>query len=194
MHLMPFHVNRTERPRRTQVLASPATDATGLVHDGQLARSGIPRGRRHHLYRPGRTVAGTVAAFHAIGIHDAVFRMEHGMTYLYGRLVSLRHQPYRPVRTDLRASDAFRPAISPLIGHLGLHPRPQRGRRAQHPVRTGRHTKLTGRAMVREMPKPLRAGRLQRHFPFRHLLLLYGSQSAVHLLLLRLQPCPGGKQ
>ena len=80
MPLIPLDVYRTERTRRTQVLACSATDATLSVDDRNLRRLFVLGIHVYHQYGSRRTVTGTVAAAHSIANRQTVLLYPHGMT------------------------------------------------------------------------------------------------------------------
>ena len=182
---MPLDVNGAERACRTKVFASSAADAALDVHDGNFGRirhSGIGS---YHDDRARRTMAGAVAAFHAVCQRNAVFPDPYGMTYLDGRLVCRRDFQNRARRTYFRTFRTFGPAVAELVRGYGLHERRQRGRRAQHARRTHRHAKLAARAVRGHVTEALRAGRHDRGGAVRNLLVRDDGQAAVHFFLLR---------
>lgn len=114
MNFVAFHINRAERSGRAEVLASTAADAC-LSVDDRNARSIGSVGRFHHLNGAHRAVAGAVSAFDTIGERDTVVTYPHGVSDLYGRLVSTVDPDNGTGRADLGASGAFRPAVATLI-------------------------------------------------------------------------------
>ena len=81
---MPLNVYRTERTRRTQVLACSATDATLSVDDRNLRRLFVLGIHVYHQYGSRRTVARTVATFNTIGNRQTILLNPYGMTYTGG--------------------------------------------------------------------------------------------------------------
>ena len=81
---MPLNVYRTERTRRTQVLACSATDATLSVDDRNLRRLFVLGIHVYHQYGSRRTVTGTVATFNSIGNRQTILLNPYGMTYTSG--------------------------------------------------------------------------------------------------------------
>lgn len=80
MPLISLNIYRTERTRRTQILACSATDATLGVDNWNLGRLVVLGIHVHHHYGSRRTMAGTVAAAHSVGHRQTVFLYPHGMT------------------------------------------------------------------------------------------------------------------
>lgn len=85
MGLVSLYVDGTEGTCRAKVLTGSATDATLFVYHRELRGIWHFGCRRHHLYSSRRTVAGTVAALHPVGVHHAILIHEHGMADLHGR-------------------------------------------------------------------------------------------------------------
>ena len=81
-----FHVNGTEWPCRAEVLAGTAPDATFFVYNRNLGRFGVGRVGCDHEDGTSGAVAGTVAAFHAVGQGDAILFDPYGMTNLVADL------------------------------------------------------------------------------------------------------------
>ena len=87
MSLMSLHIDGAEGAGRAQVLTCSAADAAFCIDDGDLGRAFVAFDGGHHLYGSRRAVAGTIAAWLAIGERYAVFLYPYGMSYLRGRLV-----------------------------------------------------------------------------------------------------------
>ena len=66
MNFVTFNINRRERTGRTEVLASPATNAAGLVDSRNSWRFLVIGVGRNHLDGSYRTVLGTVATVHTV--------------------------------------------------------------------------------------------------------------------------------
>ena len=112
---MPLNVYRTERTRRTQVLACSATDATLSVDDRNLRRLFVLGIHVYHQYGSRRTVTGTVATRHAICKYDTVLLGPYRVAYLYGRLVFGLDGLDGARRADLATTMALWSAVAPLI-------------------------------------------------------------------------------
>lgn len=131
---MPLDIYGTERPRRAEVLTSPATYAPFRVDYGDLDRVGVIGIRRDHEDGPRRAMTGAIAARDAVGERNAIVLNPDGMAYAGGRLVLLRDGADGPCGAHLGAASALGTAIASLVRHLGLHEPDQVGRRAQHIV------------------------------------------------------------
>ena len=81
MLLVSLHVDGTEWSGRTQILARSTAYAPLCINDRNLQRCGVFVVGRHHQYGSRRTVAGAVAASHAVGNGYAVFLDPYGMAY-----------------------------------------------------------------------------------------------------------------
>lgn len=85
MLFVSFDIDGAERPRRTEVLAGAAADAALFVHDGNLRRTGRRRIGGDHRDGPRGTMAGAVAALHAVGVDDTVGGDPYGVADLHRR-------------------------------------------------------------------------------------------------------------
>ena len=103
------------------------------------------------------------------------------------RLFFLGDLPDGAGRAKLGAAGALRAAVAALVGHLGLHEVLEVRRRTEHVVRALGHAKLAGRAAAVEILDALGSGGRDRDVPLGHFLVQDGGETAVHLLLLRLQ-------
>ena len=110
-----FHVNGTEWPCRAEVLAGTAPDAAFFVYNRNLGRFGVGRVGYDHEDGTSGAVAGTVAAFHAVGQGNAILLDPYGMTNLGDRLVGYGNRPYGAGGTDVSTFGTFRTAIAALV-------------------------------------------------------------------------------
>ena len=115
MPLMSLNVYRTERASGTQVLACSATDATLCVYYGYLRRLVVLGIHVHHQYGSRRTMAGTVAAAHAVGHRQTVFLYPHCMTDADGRLLRHGYRMYGSSRTYLRTTCTLGATVAILV-------------------------------------------------------------------------------
>ena len=136
VHFVSLHVNGAERPRRTQVFTSSATDAACLVYGRYLQRTLVIGIYRHHGDCPCGTMARTVTTFHAVCQRHAVLLDPHRVADLRGRLVGPCDWFDGSRRANLAALGTLRAAITALVRHRWLHERRQTGRRTQHTVGT----------------------------------------------------------
>ena len=110
-----FHVNGTEWPCRTEVFAGTAPDAAFFVDNRNLERFGVGRVGCDHEDGTSGAVAGTVAAFHAVGQGYAILFDPYGTTNLGGRLVGYGNRTDRAGGTDISTFGTFRTAIAALV-------------------------------------------------------------------------------
>jgi hypothetical protein len=101
MYFMPLYIDGRERTRGTHILTGTAAYATALVDSGDRGRQVVVGVKGHHLDGTGRTMAGTVAALHAVVHADAVLLDEDGMAYLDARLLLNVYPADGTGRTDL---------------------------------------------------------------------------------------------
>ena len=181
---MPFHIDGAEGTGRTEVLASTATDTTLGVDNGYLHRMLVGSITGHHLDGSCRTMAGTIATIHPISQGYAVFPHPNGMTDTGGRFLFTGNGTDGIRRTHIGTAGTLGTTVAPLIRCLGLHQPRQVTAGTQHTIGTGRDTQLTGRAMLGKMPGTEGSGRKDGHGTMGSHLVLDGSQSAIHLLLL----------
>ena len=136
MYFVAFHINSTERTRRTEVFASTTTDATFGIHYRNLQRLLVVRILRNHLDSTSRTMAGTVATLLTIAIHNTIFGYQYSMTNLNSGLLFICNRLDSNCRTYFRTLGTFRTAITTFIRCFRLHESRQAARRAKHLVRT----------------------------------------------------------
>ena len=158
MHFITLNINRAERPRGAEVLASTAADAFVLVDGGDLYRA-VWAFVVHHLDGACRAVACAVATRHTFFRRQAVLLNPHGMTNMLHGLLFPRDGLDGACGTHLAASCTFGAAIAALERHGRLHEMLQIGRGAQHVVRAARHAKLAGCAMLLHVARRDRSGR-----------------------------------
>ena len=91
---------------------------------------------RHHLDGTVRAVTRAVATFHALRIDNAVFWNPYGMANLNGGFLRQIDGSDSAGGANLRATIAFRAAITAFVAHLGLHKAVETCRWAQYAVRT----------------------------------------------------------
>ena len=121
MHFVSFHINGTERTRRTKVFACTTTDTTFGVDDRNLQRFRIVGILRNHLDSTCRTMAGTITTLLTISVHDTVFWYPYGMTDLDSALFFLADRLDSTSRTYKRTLVTFRSAITALVRCFRLH-------------------------------------------------------------------------
>ena len=135
MHFIPFHIDRTERSGRAEVLAGAAADAFVFVHGRHLHRS-VRTFVVYHLDGTGRAVASAVAARYSVGQDHAVFLHPNGMTDMDAGFFLTCDGLDGTSGTDLAAACTFRATIAALKRHRGLHEMHQVGGGAQDIVWT----------------------------------------------------------
>ena len=186
MTLVTLHVDCTEGACGTQVFASTTSDATLGIDHRYAERTLVLRIRGHHLNGPYRTVARTVSARASVGQRYTVLLHPHRMANLCRRLVLACDGAYGTCGAHLRALRTLGAAIAMLVVHFWLHQSGQVGRWGEHPVRTSRYAKLACRAMLGKVTCAQCTGRHQVRLTVGCHLIHNGRQSAIHLLLLRL--------
>ena len=189
-----FHINRTERPGRAKVFASPAADAAFCIYYRNLERSRIGGFGRHHLYRSRRAMPGAIAAFLAVSNRHAVVHDPDRMAYLGRGFVGHRDRLDSPCRADFGAMHAFGPAIASFVRHLGLHQMKQVCSGPQDAIGTVGHAELAAGAVLGEMPGVDRTGRQYPGGAVGHFLVFNHGQTAVHFLFLGFQGGRSGQQ
>ena len=103
------------------MLACTATDAGSFVDSRDNGGIGIVLVHKYHLDGTRRTVAFTIATFHAVGEDDTVFLDPDGMSDLYARLVFATDGLDGTCGTHFRAAGTFGTAVTTLVTHGRLH-------------------------------------------------------------------------
>ena len=187
VHFVTFDIDGAERTRRTEVFASSATDAAFGVDNGYLERTRVGSILRNHLNGACRAMAFAIAAGHAVSIHHAVLFNPYGMAHLGRGFLFTGDGLYGACWAHLRAACTLGTAIATLIGELGLHEAVETGGRTKHAIGAGRHTQLTGRAVLSKVLGGECTGRQDGGLTLGNLLVQYLGQSAIDLLLLGLE-------
>ena len=120
MYFVSFHINRTERSGRAEVLTSATAYALVLVHGRHLHRA-VWTFVVYHLDGSRRAMAGAIAATDAVGQHNAVFLDPHSMTYMDAGLFLACDGLDGTSRADLAATGTFGTAVAALKRHRRLH-------------------------------------------------------------------------
>ena len=186
MYFVAFHINSTERTRRTEVFASTTTDATFGIHYRNLQRLLVVRILRNHLDSTSRTMAGTVAALLTIAVHDTVFSHPYGVTNLDSSLFFLGNWLDSTSRTYFRTLSTFRTTISTFVRCFRMHEVVQTSRRTENLVWTSRDSQLASRTMLSQVLCTEGSRRSDRSFTLRNMLVFNGSETTVHFQLLSL--------
>ena len=178
-----IHRDGADGPGRAQVLAGAAADAHGLVHDraGEAVLIVLD-----HPDGAGGAVAGAVAAGCPV-LRDAQRAVHLGRTHMVLRLLFLGDFQDGPRGAHLGAAGALRPAVAALVGHLGLHEMLQVRGGTKDAVRALRYAQLAGRAPAVEILDALGSRRRNGHVAVRNLLVQDRGETAIDLLLLRLE-------
>ena len=134
MHLIPLHINCTERAGRAEVLAGTAADAFVFVHGGHLYFAVRTFVVNHHDGTCGAMTCA-VAATDAIGQHHAVLLDPYGVTHMDASFFLTGNGLDGTSRADLAATCAFGATVAALKRHHGLHKVHQIGGGTQDVVR-----------------------------------------------------------
>ena len=94
---------------------------------------------------------------------------------------------YSAGRAYLRASVAFRAAVTAFVRGFGMHQRFDVRRRPQHIIRASGNAQLASGAVRSQMPFAFCTRRQDASFASRSLLLYYGSQAAIYTFTFGIQ-------
>ncbi len=118
---MTLYVNSAIRTYGTQIFTCATAYAAFSVNSRHLWRGLVIGIERYHGYGPGRTMTGTIAAFHSFRSRQTAVTAPHGVPYLYSALISAVDRLNSPGRTYLGTLGTLRAAISALIAHFRQH-------------------------------------------------------------------------
>ena len=120
MYFVSFHINRTERSGRAEVLTSATAYALVLVH-GRHLHLAFRAFIVYHLDGTSGAMTCAIAATDAVGQHHTVLLDPNGMTHVDAGLFLTGNGLDGTGRADLAAACAFGATVTALKRHHRLH-------------------------------------------------------------------------